>query len=102
MFINSGLFWFLMGMLTVLIAAGFKAYAADRGWELKWWKWLLFILWYAIFILSIFAFGTLTGESEGGAGIKMLLLGLFVCIVYGAGLLRLMSHKTTSRQTTNP
>ena len=93
MFINSGLFWFFMGMITILIGAGFRAFAIDRGWTLTWWKWILSILWYAIFSLSILAYGTLTGEREESAGLKILLLGFFVCIVYGAGLLRLLSHK---------
>jgi hypothetical protein len=94
MFINSGLFWFFMGMITILIGAGFKAFANDHGWSLNWWKWLLSILWYVIFSLSILSYGTLIGEKEESAGLKMLLLGLFVCIVYGAGLVRLLSRKT--------
>ena len=91
MFFNSGLFWFFMGMVTILIGVGFKTFANDRGWILTWWKWLLSILWYVIFSLSIFSYGTLSGEREESAGVKILLLGLFVCIVYGAGLLRLLS-----------
>ena len=91
MFFNSGLFWFFMGMVTILIGVGFKTFANDRGWTLSWWKWLLSILWYVIFSLSIFSYATLSGENEERAGVKILLLGLFVCIVYGAGLLRLLS-----------
>ena len=93
MFINSGLFWFIMGMITILIGAGFRVFATDRGWTLNWWKWVLTILWYGIFSLSILAYGTLAGEREESAGLKILLLGLFICIVYGAGLLRLLSHR---------
>lgn len=93
MFFNSGIFWFLMGMITVLIGAGFKAFASDRGWVLNWWKWLLSILWYTIFSLSILSYSTLVGEKEGGAAFKILALGLFVSIVYGAGLSRLLAYK---------
>ena len=94
MFFNSGIFWFLMGMITVLIGAGFKAFADDRGWVLNWWKWLLSILWYIIFSLSILSYSTLAGEKEDSAAVKILLLGLFVCIVYGVGLWRLLSYKS--------
>lgn len=94
MFLNSGLFWFIMGMITILIGAGFKAFANDRGWTLNWWKWLLSILWYVIFSLSIFSYGTLAGEREGSAAIKILILGLFICIVYGVGLWRLLAYKS--------
>ena len=94
MFLNSGLFWFLMGMITVLVGVGFKVFANDRGWVLNWWKWLLSIIWYVIFSLSVFSFSTLSGENEGSAGVKILLLGLFVSIVLGVGLYRLLRLKT--------
>ena len=101
MFFNSGLFWFFMGMLTILIGAGFKVFANDRGWILNWWKWLLSILWYIIFSLSILSYSTLSGEREDSAGVKMLFLGFFVCIVYGAGLWRLLAHKSKIDSTPN-
>ena len=93
MFLNSGLFWFFMGMITVLVGVGFKAFIDDRGWVLNWWKWLLSIIWYVIFSLSVLSFGTLSGENEGSAGVKVLLLGLFLCIVSGVGLWRLLRFK---------
>lgn len=93
MFFNSGLFWFFMGIIAILTGAGFKVFADDRGWVMTWWKWALSFIWYIIFSLSIFSYGTLAGESEGSAGVKVLLLGFFVCIVYGAGLLRAMAHR---------
>jgi len=101
MFLNSGLFWFFMGMITIIIGFGFKAFADDRGWVLNWWKWFLSIVWYIIFSLSIFSYGTLVGEREGSAGVKMLLLGLFICIIYGVGLWRLLSHKSKIDSTLN-
>lgn len=101
MFFNSGLFWFFMGMITILIGTGFKAFANDRGWVLNWWKWLLSILWYTIFSLSIFSYGTLAGEMEESAGVKVLLLGLFICIIYGVGLWRLLAHKSNIDGSTN-
>jgi hypothetical protein len=99
MFFNSGLFWFFMGMITILIGFGFRAFAHDRGWHLSWWKWSLSILWYAVFSLSILSYGTLTGEREDSAGLKMLILGLFICTVYGVGLWRLFSRKTGTDNT---
>ena len=86
MFFNSGGFWFLMGIFFVLIAAGFRAYAGDRGWTISWWQAILGCVWYGIFMLSFYAWGTLAGENEGGAGFKILILGLFICLVAGIGL----------------
>lgn len=93
MFFSSGFFWFLMGIVAVLVGAGFKAFAEDKGWELNWWKWLLSIIWYAIFSLSLMAWGTLIGENEASAGWKIGLVGLFIALVLGVGLWRLLVAK---------
>jgi len=90
---SGGLFWFAMGVLFVLVAWAFKTFVDDRGWRLSWWKSLLLLLWYAILSLSFFAWGTLVGEGEAGAGFKLFLIGLFVSIVFGAGLIRLLIHR---------
>ena len=92
MFLTSNLFWFLMGMLSILVGVGFKYFAEDRGWKLNWWKWLLCIIWWAILSLSIYASGTLTGENESGAGMWGLLSGIFVSLVYGVILWRILSR----------
>jgi hypothetical protein len=94
MYFHGGPFWFLMGMLTILVAAGFKAFAEGRGWVLTWWKWLLAGLWYGLLNLTLFAFGTLVGENESSAGVKIGLLGLFICLVFGVGLWRVLGHKS--------
>ena len=90
---TSGFFWFVMGMIAILVAMGFKAFAEDRGWTLNWWKWLLAAVWYLIFSLSWFTWGTLIGEMEGSAGFKMWLVGMGVSIVLGVGLWRLLAIK---------
>jgi hypothetical protein len=93
MFFSSGFFWFLMGIVAVLVGAGFKAFAEDKGWKLTWWKWLLSIIWYAIFSLSFLSWGTLIGENEAGAGWKTGLFGLFISLILGVGLWRLLAAK---------
>ena len=100
--LNGGLFWFAMGILFVLVAWAFKAFADDRGWRLNWWKGLLALLWYAILSLSLYAWGTLVGEGEAGAGFKLFLIGLFVCIVFGAGLIRLLIHRPKTQAEPSP
>ena len=59
---------------------------------ISWWKALLVIVWYTIFSLSFYAWGTLVGEGERSAGFRLFLLGMFVCIVLGVGLVRLLAH----------
>jgi len=90
MFFEGNIFWFLMGILFLLIAGGFKVFAEDRGWKMTWWKWLLSAVWYLLFFsMSFYAWGTLIGEGFSGAGFKLFLLGFFVSVVSGVGLWRL-------------
>jgi len=98
MFFSSSIFWFLMGMLAILVGFGFNAFAKDKGWALNWWKWLLSILWYSIFCLSFLTWGTLIGENESSAGFKMWLFGMVVCLILGVGLWRLLAHKPKEDQ----
>jgi len=94
MFFDSSFFWFLMGTLFILAAAGFRAFAKDRGWIISWWKAVLALIWYAIFTFSFYAYGTLMGENETSAGLKILVLGLFVCLVLGIVIWRSLVPKT--------
>jgi type VI protein secretion system component VasK len=93
MFFDSSLFWLLLGMVTVLVGVGFKAFAEDRGWQLTWWKWVLSIVWYGITMVSFFAAGTLVGENEASAAWRILALGLFVSLILAVGLWRLWSYE---------
>ena len=93
MFFQGSVFWFVMGIVAVLVAVGFSAFAVNRGWTLTWWKWLLAILWYLLLSMTFFTFGTLIGENEGNAAWRIGLLGLFVCLVSGVGLWRVMGFK---------
>jgi len=93
MSLTGGPFWFLMGVIFVLVASAFRTFVRDRGWVFTWWKGLLAVLWYAVLCLSLFAWGTLIGEGEAGAGFKLFLIGLFVTIVFGVALLRNFAHR---------
>ena len=54
---------------------------------------MLAVIWYAVLSLSLFAWGTLIGEGEAGAGFKLFLIGLFVTIVFGVALLRFFARR---------
>jgi hypothetical protein len=83
-----------MGTLFILVAAGFRAFAKDRGWTISAWKAALALFWYAVFAFSFYAYGTLTGENENAAALRILMLGLFVSLVLGIAVWRLMPDKT--------
>jgi len=93
MFFDGKFFWLLMGVVFVLVAAGFRAFAQDRGWSITWWKGLLAILWYVVFCSSFYAWGTLMGEYEASAGFKIFLLGFFVSAILGVALWRILTNK---------
>lgn len=96
--LTGGPFWFVMGVVFALVAAGFREFARDRGWVISWWKGLLAVAWYAVLSLSFLAWGTLIGEGEGSAGFKLFLIGLFVTIVFGVALIRLFAHRPRPSQ----
>jgi hypothetical protein len=91
MFFGSPLFWLLMGVILVLIGAAFKAFAEDQGWKLTWWKWLLAVLWYGLFASSFYVYGTVAGEGEPSAALWMMLFILFISLILGVGLWRLIT-----------
>lgn len=93
MFFGSDFFWLLMGVILVLVAAAFKSFADDQGWHLTWWKGLLALIWYGLFSLSFYTYGTLAGEDEASAGFKIMLLMLFICLILAVGLWRLLVWK---------
>jgi hypothetical protein len=99
MFFGSDFFWLLMGVILVLVAAAFKSFADDQGWHLTWWKGLLALLWYGLFTLSFYSYGTLAGEDEASAGFKLMLLILFICLILGVGLWRLMVWNPTRTES---
>jgi hypothetical protein len=92
MFFGSGFFWILMGVILVLIGFAFKEFADERGWIITWWKALLGLLWYGMFCMSFYTYGTLVGENEASAGLRLGALLLFISIVLGIGLWRLMAY----------
>ena len=100
MFFGSDFFWMLMGVILVLIGFAFKTFAEDRGWVLTWWKGLLALIWYGLFSISIYTYGTLAGEKEADAGFKIMLVGLIVCLILGVGLWRLMGVKPKATSKT--
>ncbi len=83
-------------MLAILVGFGFKAFAESKGWEMNWWKWLLVAFWYGIFNLGFLTWGTLVGENEAGAGWKTGVFVLFIALILGVGLWRLLALKPKS------
>ncbi len=87
---NSGLFWFVEGILFVVIVLAVKAWAEDRGLPMPIWKWALFLVWLSLAGFTIAFVGTSFGEGEPVAGTKGGLLFGLVTIISGVGLWRVL------------
>jgi heme/copper-type cytochrome/quinol oxidase subunit 2 len=80
------LFWFVLGLLFVLIAAGAKMWAEDLKLKMTWWKWALVALWYGMLNFTLAVPFTFIGENESGAAVYLLLFLGVVTLILGVGL----------------
>ena len=90
MITNLVIFAFIIGFLSgaVIIAAIF--WAKDMGLDMNWWKWLLSAFWFLMLLLLFFAAFTFIGEGEAVAGWRTAGISVFVMMVLGLGLIRLL------------
>ena len=87
---NSGLFWFIEGILFVVVILAVRAWAQDRGLPMPVWKWVLFLLWVALAGFTIAFVGTSFGEGEPVAATRGGLLFGLLTIIAGVGLWRVL------------
>jgi len=84
-FFNSGLFWFIEGILACLAVRGIKIWAEDRGLILRWWKWLYVFAWFALAGFTLAFIGTSLGENEPIAALRGGILFGIITIILGVG-----------------
>lgn len=102
-FFNSGLFWFIEGILAVLVFLGFKIWMEDRKVPMPWWKWILLGLWTLYAGFTITFVGTSIGEREMTAALRGGIFFGILAIISGVGLWRLLHFNTkTGRKKNNP
>jgi len=84
-FFNSGLFWFIEGILACLAVRGIKIWAEDRGLILRWWKWLYVVAWFTLAGFTLAFIGTSLGEHEPIAALRGGILFGIITIILGVG-----------------
>jgi len=84
------IFAFLAGLFSLPVIIGAMAWFRDTGLQMNWWKWLLTAIWYVLFLLLVFAAFTFMGEGETSAGWKTIGVTVFVIVLLGTGLARLL------------
>ena len=92
-FFNTGLFWFIEGILACMVVIGIKTWAEDRGIPLPFWKWILFGFWFLFYGFTIAFVGTSIGENEMVAATKGGIIFGIITIISGVGLWRLIKIK---------
>lgn len=97
-FFNSGLFWFIEGILAFLVFLGFKTWMEDREVPMPWWKWILLGLWILFAGFSIAFVGTSIGENEMTAAFRGGIIFGVLTIISGVGLWRLLHVDMKSRR----
>ena len=93
---NSGLFWFVEGILFCVIVLALRAWSRDRSIPLPWWKWLAFGVWDLLAGFTIAFVGTSFGEGEPTAAMRGGLLFGLVSVIAAVGLWRLWMIGTKS------
>lgn len=86
---TSGLFWFVEGILFVVVILGTRAWVRDRGLAVSVWTWALFVLWLGFAGFTLAFVGTSLGEGEPTAATRGGLLFGMIAIVSGVGIWRL-------------
>lgn len=89
-FFNSGLYWFLEGVIFCLAVIGFKIWMEDRGVPMPFWKWTLLGIWVLLFGFSIAFVGTNLGEGESNAALLGGIVFGLITIISGVGFWRIL------------
>lgn len=87
---QGGIFWMIMGALSVLVAIGATLWAKDLGLKMNWLRWVLVVAWYLLLMLTVASPFTLIGENEAAAGLRIIPFMLVPTIILGVGLWRLL------------
>jgi hypothetical protein len=89
-FFNSGLFWFIEGVIYCLAVIGFKIWMEDRGIPMPFWKWILLAIWTCLFGFTIAFVGTNLGEKEPQAALLGGIVFGLITVISGVGLWQLL------------
>ena len=89
---NSGAFWFVEGILFVVMILGLRAWALDRGLPMSFLRWALALTWLLVAGFTFAFVGTSFGEGEPTAAIRGGLLFGLITVIGGVGLWRFLSR----------
>jgi len=85
---NSGLFWFVEGILFCVMVLALRSWARERAIPLAWWKWIAFGMWVLLIGFTLAFVGTSLGEGEPTAAIRGGLLFGLASVILGVAVWR--------------
>ena len=88
---------FSNGLIFVGAVVAFFAlyhYQKETGRKMKWWKWVLSVLWVTVLFMSSGVLGTFAGEGEPQAVLPGMLFFGIIVLVTGVVLFRLLFSET--------
>ena len=92
-FFTSNLFWFIEGILLVVVILSLKSWMTDKNIKLNIWNWITIILWILFLEFTIAFVTTSLGEGESTAAtLGGVLFGL-LSIISGVALFRFIFSK---------
>jgi hypothetical protein len=87
---NSGLFWFVEGLLFCVMLLGLHTWARDRSVPMLWWKWAAFLAWVFFAGFTIAFVGTSFGENEASAAVRGGIFFGIIAVLSGVGVWRIV------------
>ena len=89
-FFTSGTFWFIEGVLFVVLIIALRAWLKEKGARMTAWKWLLVVVWILLAGFTAAFIGTNIGEGEYTAALRGGGVSAIIVLVYALVLLRVL------------
>jgi hypothetical protein len=89
-FFTSGTFWFIEGVLFVVLIIALRAWLKEKGTRMTEWKWLLVVVWIFLAGFTAAFIGTNIGEGEYTAALRGGGVSAIIVLVYALVLLRVL------------
>lgn len=85
--------WVIIGFSIAVFSIGLRYWLQDLHIMMRWWKWLLLLLWLVIAAAGVAAAFTLMGEGEWNAGKRLLLFMGALLLITGTILWKILKMK---------
>ncbi len=99
---GEGVFWLMMGMVSIIVIVGVKAWTDSLRVKMTWWKWAISVVWYVGFLFSVAVPATFMGEGEVAAGGKMIIFSVLPAILMGFGVWRVINADSKEKGVDSP